>query len=153
MDEIESNDEYFDEHYLQILYAHRRDLIITRQSLNSEYTKSLIALSGGAIGLSLSLISGIFGTKFTSTNFTLLYIAWILWGICIILVLVSLRSGQKSFENDIIHLDKEIHERKSITYSAQAGKSGTISDCSEIIAGILFFIGIIVFIIFVVNKG
>src|SRR5438552_1062864 len=72
----------------QQIADYRASLQKLEQDMQREYDKAVMALSGGAFGVSLTFLKDVVGTSHIAEPFFLL-IAWIAWGLSVTCVLFS----------------------------------------------------------------
>jgi hypothetical protein len=125
------------------LSAYRQSLIAAEQSMQGEYDKGVLAMSGGALGVSLVFLNDFIGSK-SIANGCFLLAAWIVWGLSIVFVLASyftstfaLRRAYSDASNDRIY--------------NTAGRScwATATLILNALGGISFFAGVVCFVAFV----
>ncbi len=111
--------------------------------MQSEYDKSVVALSGGAIGLSFIFLRDVVKDA-TIQDTVWLLAAWTSWGISVISILFS-------FLTSAIALRKAIQQtdNKMIYIHQVGGRWNTITYMLNFFAGILFLAGIICIVQFV----
>ncbi len=99
---------------------YKRSLQAAEQVMQTEYDKGLMALSGGALGISLAFVKEVIG-KNTIHDGAWFVGAWVFWGLSLACVLASyftsaksLRKAADSVDNQTIYLDlKECRWRKA----------------------------------------
>lgn len=97
-----------------------------------QYDKTVLMLSGGALGVSFTFLKDIISIdKAISTGY--LIVAWSFWGISCACVLYSFYSSRKAMRKAIQDLDDNT-ESKNI--------SNGFTDCLNFLAGLLFLIGL-----------
>ena len=77
------------------LSRYRQSLVTMEQAMQSEYDKAVIALSGGALAVSLTFLKDIIGTKGLQLP-RLLWTSWGLFGTSILCVLLSYVTSAKA---------------------------------------------------------
>ena len=103
-----------------------------------QYDKTVLMLSGGALGVSFTFLKDIISIdKAISTGY--LIVAWSCWGISCACVLYSFYSSRKAMRKAIQYLDDSI-ESKNI--------SDSLTNFLNFLAGFLFIIGLISMITF-----
>jgi hypothetical protein len=132
------------------LQEYRTHLITAEQKAQEDYDKTVISLSGGALGISFAFIKDIIGDHpIISKN--ILVSGWICWGLSITLVLASyflshlaLREAIKQFDTAVKNLNVgEIYSQRP------GGWYSLITAILNVIGGILFLAGVILIAIFV----
>ena len=125
---------------------YRDYLVSAQQRAQENFDKSLIAVSGGALGISFAFVKDIVGNKPALAKEFLL-LAWISWGISITCVLFSFYFSNQAFREVIRQVDQnEVSERKA---RSRAGRLTAILNSA---AGLLFLAGVIMMVIFVANN-
>ncbi len=126
-----------------------RNFIITAEQKSQEaYDKTVISLSGGALGISFAFIKDIVGPD-TIFCTKLLFFSWLCWSLSITCVLVSYYTSQLSLRKTIKQIDNS-------TYNSS--RVGGVADIFTIIfnafSGLLFLTGVILISYFVeINLG
>ncbi|MFA6471009.1 MAG: hypothetical protein WCU00_03125 [Candidatus Latescibacterota bacterium] len=124
-----------------------RDFLISAQLKSEEqYSKSIIILSGGALGISFAFVKDIIGTG-TITNLYYLFIAWTCWGLSLTFVLFSFYTSFHSFRKAINQVDMD-----KIYFEKPGGCWSLITDIFHILGGILFFLGVIMLSLFIISN-
>jgi len=121
-----------------------RDYIIrAEQKAQDDYDKTVIALSGGALGVSFAFIKDIIGSDSIS-NAILLFLSWLFWTSSITCVLASYYTSHLSLRNVIKKIDAG---------ETQAPRLGGFADWMTAIlnalGGILFVAGVVLMSIFI----
>lgn len=133
--EIDPTKEY------DINITHFYKLVETKQYLAKEYSKYLWTFSGGAIGLSVTLVSGAFGSSLKG-GLNILLISWVFFAICIFLTMCSNKASQKSFSIEIDTLCNEIAKNGVASTSHYRGKYVTFAKIFDYSASVSFFVGL-----------
>ena len=124
-----------------------RDLLVRAgQRAQEDYDRNVIALSGGAIGVSLVFLRDVIKQS-VKTSHPLMLAAWIAWGLSIATVVASYFFSKKALDTAIDQVDAgEIRREK-------AGKSySTVVSVLNPIGGGLFFAGVVLMAIFVYSN-
>ena len=127
----------------QQLFQYRTSLLDLEQKMQSSYDKAVMALSGGALGLSFTFLRDV--AKANPLNYTqCLLVAWICWGLSVTCVLCS-------FLTSAIALRKatEQTDAKSIYIEIVGGKYNTFTKYLNYAGGALFFLGLVFIVIFI----
>mgnify|MGYP001054362409 CR=1 FL=1 len=127
---------------------HYYKLLETEQKIGMESTRLLWTFSGGAVALSITLVSGVFG-NILQYGLHYLFFSWVAFILCSILVLLSLDKSQKAFQFDIESLISEMSGKEWKEYDEKRGKCNKLAAKIESIARILFLIGIISLLFFI----
>lgn len=80
----------------ETLKTYRLSLMSGEQKAQEDYDRTLLALSGGALGISFAFVKDIVGGKPIQDIYYLLF-AWIAWGVSVSFVLLSFYLSHKSF--------------------------------------------------------
>ena len=125
------------------LRKYREHLVQAEQKTQEDYDKTILSLSGGALGISFAFIKDILGTD-PIVQPNLLLIAWICWGMSVGVVLFSHYFSHLSLRKSIEQVDKDkIHDERP------GGIYDRITAFMNAIDGILFLIGVVIMIAFV----
>ncbi len=129
---------------MESLMQEYRDYIIrAEQKAQDDYDKTVIALSGGALGVSFAFIKDIIGSDSISIAI-LLFLSWLFWTSSITCVLASYYTSHLSLRNVIKKIDAG---------EAQAPRLGGFADWMTAIlnalGGILFVAGVVLMSIFI----
>ena len=125
----------------QQLQAYRAKLLNSSTTMQAEYDKTVIALSGGALGLSIGMLKDIFGrTNVTATGF--LVAAWIFWAISLSSTLYSYYSSAEAFRQALKKLDERT------IYLDQRSRWDSATAILNAASGFLFLAGIVSLIAF-----
>lgn len=120
---------------------YRNHLILAEQKAQEDYDKTIISLSGGALGISFAFISDIVPDP-TETYFLLT--SWICWGVSITSVIISYFTSHLALRRAIIQIDS------SKIYNENPGGIATrFTSILNLISGTLFIAGISFLIVFV----
>jgi hypothetical protein len=124
------------------LTDYRNLIIAAEQKSQEDYDKTVLALSGGALGISFSFIKDVIGTN-PIVNSYLLTNSWKCWGISLACVLISFFSSQRSLRSIIKSIDNDtVYKRKNNLYNA-------ITFVLNITSGSMFILGVYLIINFV----
>jgi hypothetical protein len=125
------------------LSEYRKTLQMTEQQMQAEYDKSVLTLSGGALGISMTFLKDIVLTKGGIQGGCFLLMAWIFWGMSITCTLYSFYTSTLAFRKAI----KQTDEGK-IYSELQGGYFQLITNILNFSSGLLFLIGVIFIVIF-----
>lgn len=132
-----------------ILAEYRGLLTKTEQDSQSEYDKAVLALSGGALGLSFAFTKDVVGTKDLIYS-SLLLAAWISWALSSTSILFSFLTSQQALRKAIRQLDKRTSEED---VEEKMDRPGGWYDCFtaglNLSGGILFLVGLVMMMLFV----
>jgi hypothetical protein len=116
---------------------YRKHLVDTRQKSQDAYDKTVLALSAGALGVTISFVKEIVGGH--PVLLRLLLVAWICWGISCATVLYSHFSSVAAHNEAIAALDEN---REPNIGSDKATK------ILNLVSGALFLLGLLLFCVF-----
>lgn len=128
------------------LASYRQHLVFASQKAQADYDRNVMALSGGAIGVSLILLRDII--RQSGGQARLLVVgAWIAWGASILVVLVSFLLSKSALDTAINQVDA------GLIYEQKPGKGfSTVLPLLNIGSGLLFLIGIVLLAVFVYDH-
>nr|MBN1228879.1 hypothetical protein [Anaerolineae bacterium] len=125
-----------------LLEKYRTNLMTAEQKAQDDYDKNLIALSGGALGITFAFIKDIIGSN-SVVNPNYILVAWILWAISISIVLLSFYSSNWALRKAIKQVDIE-----KIYDNHPGGWQDILTGILNALGGILFVVGVIFAAIF-----
>jgi len=130
----------------QKLADYRKALQDAGQRMQSQYDKAIMALSGGALGVSMTFLKDIVLAKGVHDGLALLT-AWSCWGASVTCILVSFYSSVAAHQKAVYQLDEK---------TIYVQKPGGMSDCATKIlnfsAGTLFVLGVISIVVFAASN-
>jgi len=128
------------------LKEYRNHLILAEQKAQEDYDKTIIALSGGGLGISFAFLENVVGTNaIVSPN--LLFSSWICWAVSILCILTSYFTSHLALRRAIQQVDDEtIYEKRP------GGYTDLITKFCNAAGGLLFFIGVILMALFVYKN-
>jgi len=127
----------------ELIKKYRSQLETLEQKAQDDFDKTVLSLSGGALGISFAFVKDI--VDFTSaTNSILLFLAWMSWGLSVLLVLVSYFTSHLALRKAIKQVDSG-----SIRTSKPGGTADTLTEICNALGGLLFIIGVVFISIFV----
>ncbi|BCG65168.1 MAG: hypothetical protein methR_P2990 [Methyloprofundus sp.] len=121
--------------------SYRNGLITAEQKSQDDYDKTVISLSGGALGISLIFIKDIIGDSEPIMVWTVIT-AWVLWALSITSVLISYFLSRLALRKSIIQLDNDNFSE------GVGGCAAKATQVFNVISGALFILGIVFLIIF-----
>ena len=133
------------DHY-KINLEHGRALISTEQLLGRDFSKAILAFAGGALALSVTLVSGALGKTLLNSNLPNLYWSWFLFSLSILSTIYSFKTAQISFQTEIANLYENIDSNTSERYT---GKWVSATAILEFLSLIFFIFGILFLMNFV----
>ena len=133
------------------LYEQQIEITRDNQSkMSDEFDKNLLALSSGALGVSLAFIKDIVPLKGAGFRCAL-YTSWISFTICILVTLMSFRFSMYANTVYMDYLYKYYMEDRAEYFNKRSGWSMANSTCA--ILGIIFFLaGLTATIIFAIGN-
>ena len=132
------------------LIEHRKYLNESRHKSQEDYDKTVVALSGGALGVSFAFLKDIVGSG-GLWNKSLLLLAWISWGLSVSAVLFSYFLSHLALRECIFQIDEAIREKNTdhIYVKNPGGKYSKLTAFLNVCGGLLFFIGVILLAYFI----
>jgi hypothetical protein len=120
---------------------YRKHLVDTRQKSQDAYDKTVLALSAGALGVTINFVKKIVGSHPASTR--LLLLAWICWGVSCATVLYSHFSSVAAHKEAIAALDEDREPNIA---------SNKLTKILNIGSGALFLLGLLLFCLFAYSN-
>ncbi len=121
---------------------YRQQLIEIEQKIHEGYDKTLISLSGGALGISFAFIKNIIGDdEIVNEQYAL--IAWVAWAASLTFLLTAFYFGTLAYRHAIKNLDLNKIDREN-----PGGCYATTMRFLNAFGGISFIIGVASFICF-----
>lgn len=130
------------------LTSYRNHLVQSEQKSLEAYDKSLLALSGGALGISFAFINEIIGPGEINSDW-LLVTAWACW-------VATMGGTITSFYVSHLALRRAIQQvdNKRIYVERPGGRFSAITNTLNAVSGGLFLLGLVFIVIFAsVNMG
>jgi len=125
---------------------YRKQLVEFEQKIGEGFDKTLIALSGGALGLSIAFIKDIVGVK-AMTYECFLIISWSFWALSLGSILFAFYFGQLAYRKAITQVDND-----TINTEVTGGIYTAIVNWLNAIGAISFFFGVISIVIFSIKN-
>jgi hypothetical protein len=122
---------------------YRAYLVNTEQKSQENFDKTVLSLSGGALGISFAFVKDIVGTNPLSHQGYLLF-SWIVWGISVTCVLASFYFSNQAIRKAINQVDNG-----NIYKQTPGGSLSKITALLNMTGGLLFLTGVILMVIFV----
>lgn len=122
---------------------YREMLESLKQSSQDSYDKTVISLSGGALGISFAFVKDIVG-EWPANSTGWLFAAWVLWGLSVLSVLFSFLCSQKALQKAIEKVDAGKMYEKNL-----GGCLNLITIILNYSSGICFLLGVFTMVIFV----
>lgn len=121
---------------------YRKTLIEIEQKIGEGYDKTLIALSGGALGVTITFIKDIVGESEIKSECMAL-MAWVSWALSLTCLLSAFYFGTTAYRYAIKKLDKE-----ELDSNNPGGIYSNITNALNLIGGLSFIAGVIFFVYF-----
>lgn len=128
------------------LVKYRQQLIEFEQKIGAGYDKTLIALSGGALGISISFIKDIVGDREVLCPIFAL-IAWCSWATSLTCILLAFYFGTKAYRYAIRKVDEG-----NLNPDNPGGCYAVLTSFFNAFGGISFIVGVISFVYFVYKN-
>jgi hypothetical protein len=125
------------------LKSYRNHLVLAEQKAQEDYDKTVLSLSGGALGVTFAFLKDLVGSNPISYK-GFLFWAWICWAFSIAATLCSYHASHKALRKTIYQVDKG-----AIYDEIPGGKSSSFTSFLNRVSGALFVIGVILISIFV----
>jgi hypothetical protein len=128
------------------LKEYRQHLVLAEQQAQHDYDKTVVYLSGGALGISFAFIDKVIATKPMASPM-LLFAAWLCWG-------ASISSALASYHTSCLALRRAIAQVDSgrIGSERPGGPSAIVTLILNAVSGSLFLVGLIFMIIFAASN-
>jgi len=125
------------------LQEYRSLLMAAEQKAQEDFDKTVLSLSGGALGVSFAFVKDIVGSHpLLHPNFLL--VSWIAWGISVTCVLTSFFFSQQALRRAIGQVDTgKIYEQ------VPGGLYSRLIAILNALGGLLFFVGVVLIVTFV----
>ena len=120
---------------------YRNQLIHAEQKSQNDYDKSIISLSGGALGISLLFYRDVVGERIPVCIEFLIF-SWGLWAASIVAVVLSYFFSRKAIRKAIIQTDEGDYSE------GVGGWAATWTSYTNILSGICFVLAIVSFLNF-----
>jgi len=127
---------------------YRQHLVLARQKAQEDYDKSVLALSGGALGISMAFVEKVVGPGAIHRS-GLLVASWMCWAASVACVLVSYFLSRHALLGAIEAVDSGQSELRR-----PGGRMSVATEVANVLSGLLFLIGVVTIAFFVVvNLG
>ena len=128
------------------LKEYRKHLILAGQKAQEDFDKTVIVLSGGALGISFAFIKDYIGEN-PIIDQSYLLVAWICWGLSVTVILISYYFSICALNQAVDQVDTNTinQERPGKIYSI-------LTAICNALGGILFFVGVVCIILFAKNN-
>ena len=125
------------------LKEYRSHLVTAEQKAQEDFDKTVLSLSGGALGISFAFIRDVVGSgSFISPE--LLFAAWVCWGASVTAVLASYFTSHLALRHTLRQLDAH-----DLPDQRVGGIADIVTAVLNAIGGVLFLVGIITIVLFV----
>jgi hypothetical protein len=128
------------------LKEYRNHLVLAEQKAQEDYDKTVIALSGGGLGISFAFLENVVGTK-CIVEPLFLFFSWVAWALSILCVLASFFTSHLALQKAIKQVDDGTIYEKSL-----GGTFNKITRICNVPVRILFVFGAIIIAIFVLKN-
>ncbi len=133
------------------LRQHRVFLLEAEQKAQEDYDKTLITLSGGALGISFAFVKDIVGNQ--SLNSPLLLMgAWLMWTISLTATLFSFYFSRRAIETEIVEIDAELSGQPSKPSTPKRRLSTSLTSKLNGVSGVAFVLGVFAMGLFVMSN-
>jgi hypothetical protein len=130
----------------QIRADYRASLLRLQETMQSEYDKTVIALSGGAFGVSVLVVKDLLGTDKAQDSIAIV-LAWSFWAISLLSVLWSYFTSAHAMEVALEELD-----RKGVVGSDPGGAPNLWTKTLNVFSGAFFLLGVGAFAYFIYEN-
>jgi len=142
-DPAEVEREADDAAYKKQIEKYREVLVAAEQEAQRHYDKTLLWLSGGALGVSITFVKNIVGPQALSRA-GLLLLSWIFWTVSLTCVLVSFYTSRRALRKTVEQVDSDkVHEERP------GGCYTTLTEGFNIGGAVFFLLGVVHMIAFV----
>lgn len=125
------------------LQKYRAFLVVAEQKAQEDFDKTVLSLSGGALGVSFAFVKDIVGSQ-PMVYSELLLGAWIAWGASITFILTSFYTSRQALKKAIQQVDAgQIYDQ------FPGGWYSRFVAILNTFGGLLFFIGVVLIVFFV----
>ena len=130
---------------------YRQHLVLAGQKAQEDYDKTLVLISGGAIGISFTFIDRLAsGPPFAIQ--LLLFAAWGCWAGSIAAVFISYFLSRKALGKAIDQFDNKRKSDQTEPEEKPGGRWSTATEVLNIVGGLSFIVGLAVLGLFVWNN-
>jgi hypothetical protein len=129
---------------------HRKQAWEDLQNSSDNFDKSVLTLSSGALGLSLSFIKDIVPLNHAMW-LLLLYLSWSLFGLCIVLTVLSYQFGIRAQKEHLRNLP-DYYLQGDEKASKQKGRSWRAVEAFSLLSAGLFTLGLICTVVFCIKN-
>jgi hypothetical protein len=131
------------------LTEYRNHLVLADQRAQEDFDKTVISLSGGALGVSFAFLRDVVGRgPYNSPAWLFLaWLAWLAWGLSATSMLVSYYLSQQALRRAIKQVDAGFIETEK-----PGGPFATSTAMCNALGGLLFLVGVALMILFVFKN-
>jgi hypothetical protein len=122
------------------LDAYRALLRQAEKEAQEHFDKTVLSLSGGALGVSFAFVKDIVGPATPSCS-ALLFVAWISWGLSATAVLGSFYTGHLALRRALYQIETE--ESGALYTMRPGGPAAVVTAVLNAVAGSLFLVGVL----------
>ena len=128
------------------MQAYRSQLLAAEQKMQEDFDKTVLSLSGGALGISFAFITDVVGEG-PLVQKSLLLAAWVVWGLSVTCVLASFYVSHLALRRAITQTDSgRIHQEWP------GGRYDKVTAVLNAGGGLLFFLGVVLVVVFVSSN-
>ena len=121
---------------------HRKHLVAADQKSQEDFDKTVLSLSGGALGISFVFLKDVIGPNPIHSP-ELLFAAWVAWGTSTFCILLSYYLSHLAIRTTIRQIDQDkLHLEKS------GGKYSTATATLNVAGAVLFVVGVVTITLF-----
>jgi len=128
------------------LHDYRKVLVEADQRSQEQFDRTLIALSGGALGISMTFVDKFIGSRVVVDPLVLL-LAWFMWTTSLIVILSSFYLSRRSVRSVIDQIDKG-----TLPAVGVGGRYARLTRVANMVAPLLFIAGTVLMGIFIVQN-
>ncbi len=126
---------------------YRQHLVLAEQKAQEDYDKTVLSLSGGALGISFAFIEKILGPG-NITSLSYLKCAWLLWGLSITAVLSSYFFSRLALRKAINQVDaNEVAQVRK-----PGGWLAWLTEVLNVTSGLCFLVGVVLITTFATSN-
>jgi len=130
----------------EVLSEYRQALLPAEQKAQEDFDKTVVSLSGGALGVSFAFVKDFLGDR-APTSLWLLEVAWVAWGLSVTAILVSYFTSRFALRRAIQQVDD-----RSILHQPPGGKFTFWTHVLNGCGGLLFLVGVAAIGVFVFKN-
>jgi hypothetical protein len=131
---------------LTYLNPYRDHLVSARQKAQEDYDKTVVTLSGGALGVTFAFLEKVIGKGPAATP-EALFVAWLCWAASITSVLASYFLSRLSLHKAIDQVDSGEPPPRKV-----GGWMRVATETFNILSGVFFIVGVVMAAVFVLRN-